>query len=236
MRRVMVGLVVVAAVALVVVVAVQGGSRPEASGPGASTTAASTATLRPPSSGTAPAHADPPAVVAGSGPTMVVDGVPMGYRPDVAGADAAAREFVRASASMVTMPRPEAIAAQRVMAAATAEDDLVATRLAELENIWQSVGSEDVSYWYIPIASRAEISASGAALVEVWYVGVIRSPLMPGLQWWRTASYRLVWEDDDWRVAAESDVAGPIPTLAGGQTPTSAAEIDAVLEGFDPRG
>ena len=235
MRRVVVGVVVVAAVALVVV-AVQGGSRPETSGPGASTTAASIATLPPPSSAAEPAPADPPAVVAGSGPTMVVHGVPMGYRPDVDGADAAAWEFVRASASMVTMPRPEAIAAQRVMAAAGAEDDLVATRLAQLENIWKSVGSEDVSYWYTPIASRAEISGSGEALVDVWYVGVIRSPLVTGLQWWRTATYRLVWEDDDWRVAQESDVAGPIPTLAGGQTPTPAAEMDAVLEGFNPRG
>ncbi len=235
MRRVVVGLVVVAAVALVVI-AVQGGSRPEASDRGASTRAASTATLPPPSSGAEPAPADPPAVVAGSGPTMVVDGVPMGYRPDVDGAHAAAREFVRASASMVTMPRPDAVAAQRVMAAAGTEDHLVATRLAELETIWGSAGSEDVSYWYTPIASRAEISGSGEAVVDVWYVGVIRSPLMPGLQWWRTATYRLVWEDDDWRVAQESDVAGPVPTLPGGQTPTSAAEMDAVLEGFDPRG
>jgi hypothetical protein len=235
MRRVMVGLVVVAAVALVVV-AVQGGSRPEGSGPGASTTAASTATLPPPSSGTEPAPADPPAVVAGSGPTTVIDGVAMGYSPDAAGAEAAAREFVRASGALVAMAPAEAVAAQRVMAAAAIEEDLVVSRSAELENIWGSTGNGDVSYWFTPIASRASLTDPGEALAEVWYMGVLRSPLTPGMQWWRTATYELVWEDEDWRIARESEIAGPIPTLPSGETPTSAAEMDALLEGFDPRG
>jgi hypothetical protein len=174
--------------------------------------------------------------VAGNGPTTVVDGVAMGYSPDVDGAEAAAREFVRASGSMVTMAPAEALAAQRVMAAATIEEELVAKRSAELENIRRSAGSEGVSYWFTPIASRASLNGEAEALVEVWYMGVLRSPLTPGMQWWRTAAYRLVWEDDDWRVAEESETAGPIPTLPLSETPTSAAEMDALLEGFDPRG
>ena len=235
MRRFVMVLAAGAALALVVSV-VQRGSDPVASAPGASTAGASTAAPPSLSSGTDPALAVPSAAVAGSGPSTVVDGVPMGYSPDADGAEAAAREFVRVSGSMVTMAPAEALAAQRVMAAAAIEEDLVAKRSAELENIRGSAGTEGVSYWFTPIASRSWLTGGGEALAEVWYMGVLRSPLTPGMQWWRTAAYRLVWEDDDWRVAEESETAGPIPTLPIGETPTSAAEMDALLEGFDPRG
>jgi hypothetical protein len=177
-----------------------------------------------------------PEVVAEAGPTTVVDGVPMGYGPGAQGAEAAAGEFVRATASMVTMAPEAAEAAQRVMAASAAEEDLVASRSSELENIWGSTGREEVSYWFTPIASRASMTGPQEALAEVWYVGVLRSSVVPGLQSWRTATYRLVWEDEDWRISEESEVAGPVPTLPISETPTSAAEMDVLLDGFDPRG
>ncbi len=176
-----------------------------------------------------------PGVDAEAGPSTVVDGVPMGYRPDAQGAEAAAREFVRATASMVTMEPEAAVAAQRVMAASAADEDLVARRSAELQNIWGSAGRQDLSYWYTPIASRASMSGAQEALAEVWYVGVLRSSLTPGLQTWRTASFRLVWEDDDWRVSEESEVVGPVPTSPLSQAPTStSAEMNSLLEGFEP--
>ena len=235
MRRFVMVLAAGGALALVVSV-VQRGSDPGASAPGASTAEASTATPPSLSSETDPALAAPSAAVAGSGPRTVVNGVAMGYSPDADGAAAAAREFVRASGAMVRMAPAQALAAQRVIAAGAVEDGLVAKRSAELENIRGSAGSEGVSYWFTPIASRASLTSEGEALAEVWYIGVLRSPLTPGMQWWRTAAYQLVWEDDDWRVAEESETTGPIPTLPVGQTPTSAAEMDALLEGFDPRG
>jgi hypothetical protein len=226
----------VAITAVLLGAAVQGCSRPGASGPGASTEEVSCALPPPPAAGAEAALAGHPAVMASSGPTTIVDGVAMGYSPDAAGAEAAARQFVRTSGSLVAMAPGEAAAAQRVMAAAAIEEDLVATRSAELQNIWGTAGTEDVSYWFTPIASRASLTDPGEALAEVWYMGVLRSPLTPGMQWWRTATYELVWEDEDWRIAQESEMAGPIPTLPVGETPTSAAEMDALLEGFDPRG
>lgn len=159
----------------------------------------------------------------------------MGFSPDAAGAEAAGRTFVEASAAMVDMDPAEAIAAQRVMAAAAAEEDLVFARSAELGNIWDSAGPEVARYWYTPIASRAQLGFPGQARAEVWYVGVIRTPLVPGLQWWATATYDLVWEDGDWRVAAESEMPGPVPTLPVTQPPTASAEMDALLEDFAPR-
>jgi hypothetical protein len=164
----------------------------------------------------------------------VVDGVAMGYRPDAGGAEAAAREFVRATASMVAMEPAPAVAAQRVMASSATEESLVTTRSAELQSIWGSAGRAGLSYWFTPVASRAEVSGDGEAIAEVWYVGVLRSSLAPGQQLWRTATYALVWEDDDWRVSEESEVVGPVPMLGLGQTPTStAAEMDSLLAGFD---
>lgn len=170
----------------------------------------------------------------GSGPSTVVDGVAMGYRPDAEGAEAAAREFVRATASMVAMEPALALAAQRVMTASAVEESLVTKRSAELQNIWGSAGRDGLSYWFTPVASRAEVIGDGEAIAEVWYVGVLRSSLVPGQQVWRTATYALVWEDDDWRVSEESEVVGPVPMLGLGQTPTStAAEMDSLLAGFD---
>lgn len=222
--------------AVLVAAAAQGCSGPEASAPGASTEEASSAPLPPSAAGTDVAPASPLAVVAGSGPTSVVNGVPMGFSSDAEGAEAAARQFVRASAAMVAMAPTDAIAAQREMAAAAAEEDLVSTRSAELQNIWGSAGPGAASYWYTPIASRASLGAPGKARAEVWYVGVIRSPLVPGLQVWATATYDLVWEDDDWRIGAESEMPGPVPVLPVTQkTPTSGAELDALLEGFQAR-
>jgi hypothetical protein len=230
MRRVL----VLPAAVLLATVAV-GCSGRSASPPDAATEMATTAPLSP-EAAVEGALTGLAAGEGGSGPTTVVDGVAMGYRPDAEGAEAAAREFVRVTASMVAMEPAPAMAAQRVIAASASEEELVLTRSAELQNIWGSSARDELSYWFTPIASRAQLVGDGEALAEVWYVGVLRSPLLPGMQSWRTATYRLVWEDEDWRISEESEVAGPVPTLPLSETPTSSAEMDALLEGFDPRG
>jgi hypothetical protein len=92
-----------------------------------------------------------------------------------------------------------------------------------------------VAYWFTPIASRARMVNDGEALAEVWYVGVLRSQVVPAVQTWRTATYRLVWEEGDWRVSEESETVGPVPTLASSGAPTSAAEMNALVEGFESR-
>ena len=55
---------------------------------------------------------------------------------------------------------------------------------------------------------------------------------LPTYEEWVTQSYRLVWERDDWRIARETETAGPRPE-PGRQSPAGAGELEARLAGFE---
>ncbi len=167
-----------------------------------------------------------------AGPTTVVDGVPMGFSPDRAGAVAAAISFVRLNQALVEMSEPAAEAARRAMATEEAADALaedVVIRLREIRERWPR-GS--LRYRVAPLAVRAVEAGPGAMDVDVWYVGVVAGPQLPTYEEWVTESYRLVHQRGDWRVAALSESPGPRPQ-PGPQQPASAAELEALLAGFE---
>ena len=62
--------------------------------------------------------------------------------------------------------------------------------------------------------------------------GKYRSSRMDHYEEWVTQSFKLLWERDDWRLAAESDAPGPRPD-PGRQSPATAAELDSRLVGFE---
>ncbi len=167
-----------------------------------------------------------------AGPTTVVDGVPMGFPADRAGAVAAAISFVRLNQALVEMSEPAAEAARRAMATEEAADALaedVATRLREIRARWPR-GS--LRYRVAPLAVRAVEAGPGAMDVDVWYVGVVGGAQLPTYEEWVTESYRLVRQRGDWRVAALSESPGPRPD-PGPQQAASAAELEALLAGFE---
>lgn len=159
-------------------------------------------------------------------------GRPTGRTHDIAGAHSAALACVRALADMVAMEEADAVATQRAMASAEAAETLVAdlrARLADLRRTWPT-GS--LTYRVAPLATRVVADGADAATVDVWYVGVVAGARLPTYEEWVTETYRLVWEGDDWRVAAHSSTPGPRPD-PGTQAPATAPEVEARLSGFE---
>ena len=155
-----------------------------------------------------------------------------GRTHDVAGARSAALACVRALADLVVMEESDAVATQRAMASAGAAESLVAdlrSRLAVVRRTWPA-GS--LTYRVAPLATRVVAESTDTVTVDVWYVGVVAGERLPTYEEWVTETYRLVWEDDDWRVAAHSSTPGPRPD-PGAQAPATAPEVEARLAGFE---
>lgn len=167
-----------------------------------------------------------------AGPTKVVAGVPIGFSRDRRGGIAAAVSFARLNEALVLMSEDEAIAARRAMAAEGAEEALVADieeSLGKIRGTWpQGTLSERVA----PLAVKVSDEEAESMRVDVWYVGVVAGRNLATYEEWVTESYRLRWEDGDWRVAALSEVAGPRPD-PGRQEVASAAELEGLLSGFE---
>jgi hypothetical protein len=184
-----------------------------------------------------PTGAPVPAVVSPAGPvptgaTAIVAGVPMGYRHDAGGAKAAAATFAQAYGTLVALDEAGAVAAKRAMASTAAAPGLVAAmqaKLATLRRVWP-VGA--ISYRVAPLAVRVRMEGPDAATADVWYVGVVAGRGIPTYEEWVTQSFELVWERDDWRIAAERDSRGPRPA-PGRQSPATPAELDSRLAGFE---
>ena len=167
-----------------------------------------------------------------AGPTTVVDGAPMGYRRDAAGARAAGLAFTRLNEQLVRMDDAPALAARRAMASALTAEALVDQLRGELTELRRRWPVGTLSYRVVPLAVRGRDSGPESMRVDVWYLGVVAGRGLDTYEEWTTDTYHLVWERDDWRVAALSDVPGPRP--APGRQPTSSsAEIEARLAGFE---
>jgi len=155
-----------------------------------------------------------------------------GRTHDLAGARSAALDYVRALAELVLMTESDAVATQRAMASVDAAETLVSdlrSRLADLRRTWPA-GS--LTYRVAPLATRVVAESADVATVDVWYVGVVAGAPLPTYEEWVTETYRLVWERDDWRVAAHTSAPGPRPD-PGAQVPATAPEIEARLAGFE---
>ena len=166
------------------------------------------------------------------GATTTVAGVPTGFAHDRDGAKAAATAFAQTYATLVALDQAGAVAAKRAMASSASADQLVAamtSKLATLRKVWP-VGA--ITYRVAPLAVRVRMDGPDAASADVWYVGVVAGRGIPTYEEWVTQSFTLVWERDDWRIAAESDAPGPRPD-PGRQSPATPAELDARLAGFE---
>ena len=143
--------------------------------------------------------------------------------------------YARAAEDLVGMDDAAAAEAQREMAAEPSADALVAATLERLR-AFRAGFPGPVSYRVAPVASRVTLAGPGEAEAAVWYVSVLAAPGRPALEDWRTVRFDLVWERDDWRVAAEEDRPGPRPAPLPRLAPTPPDEFDAALAAFGPAG
>ncbi|MFP5375824.1 MAG: hypothetical protein ACLGIO_03450 [Acidimicrobiia bacterium] len=162
-----------------------------------------------------------------------MDGAPAGFCSDVSGARAAGVAFARLNEGLVGLDPHAAGAAWRAMAADASAEALVADVVARLARLRETWPPGALTYRVAPLAVRATAVSATEVDVDVWYVGVVAGAGIATYEEWVTDSYRLVWERDDWRVAAFSDAPGPRPA-PGYQPADDPAALEARLAGFDP--
>lgn len=151
---------------------------------------------------------------------------------NLAGAKAAALDYLRLSEAVVAMDDDEAAEVQRRASSADAAGRLVDDLLRRLAALRQAFPA-GLAYRVAPLAVHIPSLTPEGATVEVWYVGVVVPPDATAYEEWRTSRYELVWERDAWRVAAASSQAGPRPASQAQPAPASGAALTAMLDRFE---
>lgn len=82
-----------------------------------------------------------------------------------------------------------------------------------------------------PLAWRATAEGDGWS-IEVWYAeAIILDDVV--IDDWRTVTYTLVWEREQWVIDDIASVRGPVPARSALVVPSSPAQFSAALAGFE---
>jgi hypothetical protein len=163
------------------------------------------------------------------------DGIPPRFARSRAGAMAAAAAYVTTGQRLLDMDPFAAERAVRRIAANAYADRFAAETMRQLAAARQALdgGSGPIVYRQAVVAHRVEAFDPERARVAIWNVGVLtREGVAPPQASWAISSFDLVWEDDDWRISAETIVPGPAPILDDSAPPATTAQYIAELDGF----
>lgn len=166
-------------------------------------------------------------VRAAHGPTATIEGVPVGYTRDQAGAETAAVNTVQA----LTQAGEGRIPMAAVQHAVVARDPGPGLRRS-LGIAANRAPDRDVVNLVPAAVSVVEFSPS-AARVSVWTVAVSRSSISDGdpasvITAWATHTMSLVWERGDWKAKELTAQTGPTPEQA--VAPGTASPLSGALE------
>ncbi len=154
-----------------------------------------------------------------TGPTRTAGGVPVGYAPTESGAIQAAINFTRALGAP-----PSRAEFQEVVDVIAADE-------------WRDEAADDVAAyeavegWVAPVAYNVLASDETSADISLWVVGLVESEQGSFQELWLRSSLRLIWEDNDWRVAANEIEPGPWPIPTGRSRPD---EFGDVMSNYTP--
>ncbi len=190
-----------------------------------------------------------PAVSAGPSSTAVTEGVveDRSIEPSVTNAvgasdssasaptteppELAAVRFLELTEEVVRL-LPEAGAEMQRSIASSAAADRLADDVFDLLTQLATDVPEGVVVHLAPLGVDSVETASGWD-VSIWYVEVIIYGDQLAVEQWRTATYSLVDEDDEWRMDALESVDGPVPTRPASAVGWSAPSWVAAIAGFD---
>jgi hypothetical protein len=167
------------------------------------------------------------------GPSGHRESVPVGWRHDVAGAEAAAAGYVSVTGAVARsgpLARRDMLNALASRRYGPVLVDKVNGDLNELLFQLGERGANTVEMVWVeyPLAVRSEASGPDAVRVWVWSVTVfaVRSGSVPR-QLWRTSALSLVWEQGDWKVDRWEAREGPTPAPP---TEAAASSVAAVSD------
>jgi hypothetical protein len=184
----------------------------------------------------------PPVVARSSdspGPAGSDGVVPVGFARTAAGAAAAATSYLSAMHRLVLLNDGERELALRRMAVPGA-DAVVTGGMEALRGLDAVVADARTAQQgarlllrEVPIAYRVGPVDTDRARVDVWSVAVV---LIEGRtqasEVWATTTVDLAWAAGDWRLAAWSRAAGPVPA-AGRTEPTPSDRLLAAIDGWE---
>jgi len=157
-----------------------------------------------------------------------------GFLRTEAGALAAAISYLEATEEVVTLTPADAAAAQSAIATAEFADEFAADTEQRMTELAEAVPG-GITLRLAPIEARS-VAHGDDWLVSIWYVQAITLVGETVVDDWRTANYRMRWEDDTWKIASFESNRGPMPgrgTQPASATPT---QFEALLAGFSDDG
>ena len=151
-----------------------------------------------------------------------------------AGARTAAVGYLEATEDAILLSPIEAAAMQRTMATTEFAEQFgsdTEQRMTEL----QSAVPAGITLRVAPIEART-VADGDDWLVSIWYVQAITISAESVVDDWRTANYRMRWEDSTWKIAAFDSERGPMPGR-GTQPPSASPEqFEMILADFSDTG
>jgi hypothetical protein len=118
-----------------------------------------------------------------------------------------------------------------------ARDDLAGDVVQEVRLLRTELENASGTVWFVvsPLGTRVDDydDESGRAVVRVWSVRVLSAEGVAVPQsGWQTTTFRLRWEDDDWKIVSTHDAEGPVPQLEVGLQAWTADDMADELDGF----
>lgn len=163
-----------------------------------------------------------------------VDWEPLEFERSVEGARSAAITYLESTEEAVTLSPEQAAVGARSMASAAFQDEFAADTEARMAELRESIPA-GITLRLAPIETR--VSADGDSWqVSVWFVEAITVGTDAVVDDWRTASYRLVWEDGTWKIDEFASERGPMPGRGSQPASESPSGFEALLSGFDDEG
>ena len=157
-----------------------------------------------------------------------------GFEYTEAGARAAAVSYLEVTEEAVTLSPVEAADLQRAMATTGFAVEFAAATEQRMTELVQAVPG-GIKLRVAPIEARS-IADGEDWLVSIWYVQAITIANESVVDDWRTASYRMRWEDGTWKIASFESHRGPMPGR-GTQPPSDApTRFEALLSGYTDNG
>lgn len=162
-------------------------------------------------------------------------GVPVGWRHDQAGAEAAAAAYVESSA-LVAKAGP--LARRDVILTLATPDygpSLVEATNRELDDLLFALGERglvpaDLVWSEYALSVSSERTSADRCVVHVWSVLVLGAKGGSTVrQVWRTSTLELAWTDGDWKVERWATSPGPFPAPPPEADASTLAEASEVI-------
>ena len=151
-----------------------------------------------------------------------------------AGARTAAVAYLEATEEAVRMSPTLAAAVQRDFATTDFAEEFGADTEQRMIDLTAAVPA-GIFLRVAPIEARSAPDGDDW-LVAVWYVQAITIAEESVVDDWRTAHYRLRWENDTWKIAEFSSERGPMPGRGTNPPSASPQQFEAILTDFNDEG